>query len=169
MARTGFGVSSASSHLVRDPATGNMVLRGQTQADHERRRRIASQQRLQYATTQAQEQARAASERTYTQGLASIKGMGGQQRQDIATQWQGARSRGAQGLVSSGLSGTTVAPTMQAAYTRGEMGDVGRLRDRLQMLRLGWMGQRQDVGPNMPLLAQGSQLAGGAAGSGGMY
>ena len=90
------------------------------------------------------------------------EGMGARARTDIGQKWRGLASQGAQGMVSSGLSGTTVAPTMQGMYARGEGAEVGALEDRLRGQRLGLL---QGFMPSTGQLGGMAQQAGQASAS----
>lgn len=65
-----------------------------------------------------------------------LQGYGGQAREDIMQRGQALESRGMQDLVSSGLAGTTVAPTMRAGVQRGVEGDLRRLEEQLLGTRI---------------------------------
>jgi len=74
----------------------------------------------------------------------------GQGAADIRTGYKAAAAGGYQDLVSRGLAGTTIWPTLQQGYTRGEMEALNRwkdavlgrkmsLQERLALARLGMM------------------------------
>ena len=129
----------------------------------------------------AQEEARETNEERYqelleehdaleSQAMGLLEGAGAQESADIAARWKGEASKGQQGLISSGLAGTTVAPTMSAMYARLGEADQARLSERLRMnelsvltglrgQKLGTMERREDTYPDTTLLANlASQL-----------
>ena len=95
----------------------------------------------------------------YTRNLALLQGMGTQERMDIDQQFQGLSSRAGQDMVSRGLTGTTIAPTVQAGIARERAGAQGRLNERLRREQvdvdsrlsgdtLGFMERRNDEYPD---------------------
>jgi hypothetical protein len=95
-------------------------------------------------------------EQRYQEMLDLVMNMGAQGKSDIESSWGAAEGRGMQDLVSSGLYGSTNAPSMRQSYTRGKSADLGRLMDRLRMARLGVIEARTDAYPtDTSPLAQG--------------
>lgn len=80
----------------------------------------------------------------YDQIMGTFDNAGAQQAADIN---QGARNQGAQvqqNLVSSGLAGTTVMPTLQAGVERQRVANQARLNEQLQGQRAGMAKNRLD-------------------------
>ena len=125
----------------------------------------ASARRLAAQAQTASDEATAANESRYQEILSGYGISRDAEAADIRSDWQGQATQGDQDLISSGLAGTTVRPTMRAAYQRGETADLGRLNERVRRDRLGFMERRTDAYPNQGLLAQimASIGAGGAA------
>lgn len=103
-----------------------------------------------------------------------IGGIGAQRGADIRQDWGNQQAQGMQGLVSSGLTGTTIKPTMQMGYQRGMQGDLNRLAENMAQMKgqylsnlrgdtLQFMERRTDEYPNMP---QDLALIGGGGGGG---
>lgn len=61
-----------------------------------------------------------------------LKNAGASEAADIRQGWANRESQGMSDLVSRGLTGTTIRPTMQMGYQREMNADLGRLRDRLR-------------------------------------
>ena len=123
---------------------------------------------LQSQYQQAMDKANAANEARYQEILQGLEGMGDQSRADIKSRWSGQATQGYQDLVSRGLTGTTVAPSLAAGYERGKSADLNRLDETLRAQKFGFMERRTDAQPDMGLYAQ-MAMAQGAAGSGGDY
>lgn len=111
----------------------------------------------------------------YDKQYASLEGAGKQEGLDISERWKNANTQGQQGLVSSGLSSTTVAPTLAAGYVKREGQDQSRLQERIQQQRLGidtnrlnFMERRDDVYPDLNLYATlAKNMGSGGVGMGG--
>lgn len=104
----------------------------------------------------------------YDRNMGYVEGMGTQERADINTQWNNERSAVGQDMVSRGLTGTTIKPSMEMGVERQRTAALGRLNDRLlqQKLyadmqlsgdKLGFMERREDEYPDPNLLAQLAQ------------
>lgn len=98
-------------------------------------------------------------------------GYGNQRRQDIRTGYNSLKSAGYQDLISRGLRGSTIAPTMAAGYHRQQVADVNRLNDQVNRARTqaltnldtqkyGFMERRSDLYPDMSAYIQALQAAG---------
>ncbi len=59
-----------------------------------------------------------------------------QARKDISQQYQGMATSANQDLISRGLSGTTIMPTIQAGIKREELGSQARLDEQLRKERM---------------------------------
>jgi hypothetical protein len=92
--------------------------------------------------------------------------MGESERAGIERRWDVAASRAHSDLVSRGLAGTTVAPTMAMGIERERGAALGGLEERLARMRLGYdtaitqarlgaMERREDVGPDYGMLMEG--------------
>jgi hypothetical protein len=75
------------------------------------------------------------------EAMRMLEGMGTQQRKDLAQRYRAAESVGMQDLVSRGLTGTTILPTMRMGYQREHENALGRLNESLRGQRLGVYGQ----------------------------
>lgn len=73
----------------------------------------------------------------YSTGMNLLKGAGDQERADIAQQARDASAAVDNNLVSRGLTGSTIAPTLQAGVQRDRYAAEGRLNDRLRGDELG--------------------------------
>jgi len=73
--------------------------------------------------------------------LSGLQGLGEEELAGIGRQYTRERASTAQGLISSGLHSTTVAPAVQAGVTRREGYAVGEARERLRRERLGYVSQ----------------------------
>ena len=103
-----------------------------------------------------------------------LEGMGETAKQDIERQFQGQSTQANQDLVSRGLTGTTVAPTVQAGITRAKTQEQGRLAEQLRREQIGNIAQEQAfrerfAPPEMDLGFLANLLGGrfGSAGGGG--
>ena len=97
--------------------------------------------------------------------MAGFEGFGEAQRQQLGQRYEGLQTRSQQDMVSRGLTGTTIAPTVAAGIEGQRSQDLMALDQSInqQMLNaalgitqamLGFMERREDVGPNMGDLAQ---------------
>lgn len=97
--------------------------------------------------------------------MGEMEGYGASEEADIERRFKEQAAKMGQGLVSSGLYGTTVRPTMEAGIEREKGSALAQLRDRLKMMKaglqqgltqqeLGFMERREDVGPSSDLIAQ---------------
>jgi len=104
-------------------------------------------------------------QKRYQDVMGELQGSGAQEYADIGSRMRSSQAAGAQDLVSRGLAGTTVMPTMRAGYARQAEGDYGRLADRLRTQRtsamaglsgdtLGFMERREDEYPDQGLMTQ---------------
>jgi hypothetical protein len=91
--------------------------------------------------------------------------MSNQSEKDIRSQYQSAANQGAQDLMSRGLSGSTIAPTMRQGYMRQMDAELQRNRDAQIQQRLGYqtalskdrldvIERREDTYPSWDQLAQ---------------
>ncbi len=94
-------------------------------------------------------EARAANESRYQQLLGIADTTTGQRAADIQGAFQGQESNMMQKLSRSGLSGTTIAPTMQLGVQREKQSALNRLSDQMQQTKLGIIERRQDEGPSL--------------------
>jgi hypothetical protein len=149
------------------------------------------QANLSTAYQAAYNQARAANEARYAdmmRGYEALRGeaerafsgAGEQERADINQAWREQAAAGQQGLVSSGLAGTTVAPTLAMGYERQRQAELARSRERttqaryaaisgVEQARLSAMERRTDEYPDMNQyvqLQQGLGRYGSYGGSG---
>ena len=96
----------------------------------------------------------------YDRGIGILEGMGDQSRRDIDASYAGQASRMGQDMVGRGLSGTTVAQSMQMGVERERQGAVGRLDESLRQQhlqtdaqlsgdKLGFMERRVDAYPDI--------------------
>lgn len=122
----------------------------------------------------------------YTRNMGMLEGMGKQEAADINEASGAAGANVMQQLNSSGLAGTTVAPTMQMGVERQRVAEQARLNERLRQQKLAadmqlsgdtlrFKEAREDVQPDMgtyaniamQLGAGGGNLGGGYGGAGG--
>lgn len=86
----------------------------------------------------------------YDTAMGYLQGFGTQQRQDIERSYEQQAARAKQDLVTSGLSGSTVAPSIRAGYERRKQEDLNRFRDYIAQLNLGThLGASADVAKAM--------------------
>jgi hypothetical protein len=115
----------------------------------------------------AQDEARAATEERYQEALANLEGVGTQESADINTRFDSSGSAVNQSLVSSGLAGTTVMPSMQRGVERERSAAQSRLATDLARERNQIIQSRNDIGPDIStlinLLFQQGAGGGGAA------
>lgn len=127
---------------------------------------------LMYKYQKAFNEAKAANEERYEQILAELAGYGTQREADIRTGYGHQLSQMQQDLVSRGLTGTTVKPSITASVY-GNMEDaISRMKEDLLMQRLGFMERRTDTYPDYGMMAnllQGYGAAGGGGGTTGSY
>lgn len=114
----------------------------------------------------AYDEAKAANEKRYQDILSGMEGMGKQEAADISTRWRGVGAQQGQDLVSRGLVGTTIKPTLQNAAARGESADLGALQDRLKSMKFGFMERRTDEYPDLNQMIQLAQMQGAYGGGG---
>lgn len=106
----------------------------------------------------------------YDRAMQNLEGAGTQQRADLNTQYDALGSRTGQDLVSRGLAGTTIAPSMQAGVERERAGARGRLDETLLNQRLqtdanlsadtlSFMERRTDAYPDANLYARMLEMA----------
>jgi len=69
--------------------------------------------------------------------MALLEGMGNSQKADINQSWKNQAAQGAQSMISRGLSGTTIMPTMNAGYERDKNADLARLEENLRTQKSG--------------------------------
>lgn len=119
----------------------------------------------------AYEAARRANERRYQEILGgygqryedvmgALQGYGGQARADILQRGESMKAGALQDLVSRGLAGTTILPTVRAGIERQTAGNLARQAETMGMSvagmmaqlsgqRLGFMERREDMYPNL--------------------
>lgn len=102
----------------------------------------------------AMDDARSATESRYQEALKNLEGVGTQQMADLNQRYLGAGSAVNQSLVSSGLSGTTVLPTMQMGVERERTSAANRLAADLARERNAIIASRNDIPPDLAMLAQ---------------
>ena len=73
--------------------------------------------------------------------LGGLKGLGEAELAGIGRQYTRERASTSQGLISSGLHSTTVAPAVQGGVTRREGYAVGEANERLRREKLGYISQ----------------------------
>jgi len=77
----------------------------------------------------------------YDTGMGMLEGAGKQEEADIKSRWGSEANRGMQDLITRGLTGTTIAPTMRMGYQRQQEAELGRLQQSLLEQRLGYHSQ----------------------------
>jgi hypothetical protein len=117
------------------------------------------------------EEAKAANEQRYQQMLGIADTTTGQRAADIRSSYaeQGAQQQ--QNLARLGMSGTTIAPTMQMGVQREQQSALNRLADQMQQTKLGIIERREDEYPKSDVilaLTKAMMQGGGAAGAGGL-
>jgi len=96
--------------------------------------------------------------------LERVRGIGGQEKKDIVSRGEGQIARGQQDLISRGLTGTTIAPTVAQGFRRDTQAALARLSDRqterevglttdIEGKRLNFIERRNDIGPDAGLYA----------------
>lgn len=78
---------------------------------------------------------------TRAEVLGGLQGLGEEELAGIGRRYTKERASVAQGLISSGLHSTTVAPAVQAGVTRREGYAVGEAQERLRREKLGYISQ----------------------------
>ena len=107
-----------------------------------------------------------------------LKQSTGQRAADIRQTFAGRQSQSASDLVSRGLSGTTIKPTIAAGIAREEQGALNQLRDQeiqrqigvdagLEGDRLAFLERRTDTGPDTSTLLDLARRFGAGFGGGG--
>ena len=120
----------------------------------------------------AYEEAKAANEQRYQAMLGITDTTTGQRAADIRSSYgeQGAQQQ--QQLARLGMSGTTIAPTMQMGVQREQQSALNRLADQMQGTKLGIMERRTDEYPKSDIimsLVQALSQGGGGAGAGSIF
>jgi len=105
----------------------------------------------QYQT--ALDEAKAKTEERYQQALGNLEGVGEQESADIDTRFDTRRGAVSQSLVSSGLSGTSVMPTMQLGVERERSAAQNRLASMLAREKNQIIGSRNDIPPDLALFS----------------
>ena len=103
----------------------------------------------QYQT--ALDDAKSKTEERYQEALSNLDGVGEQEGADIDTRFDSSSSAVNQSLVSSGLSGTSVLPSMQRGVERERTGAQNRLASMLARERNQIIGSRNDIPPDLAL------------------
>lgn len=96
----------------------------------------------------AYEAAKAANEKRYKEGMDertalrtrsmdTINSLGDQERKDITERFDNLKTTQTQDMISRGLRGTTIAPTVEQGAEREKTSSLGRLEERLRRERLG--------------------------------
>lgn len=78
---------------------------------------------------------------TRSEVLGGLEGLGEEELAGIGRQYTRERAKASQGLISSGLYSTTVAPAVLGGVTRREGYAVGEAQERLQREKLGYISQ----------------------------
>ena len=104
----------------------------------------------QYQT--ALDEAKAKTEERYQEALSNLEGVGEQEGRDIDTRFDSNRSAVGQSLVSSGLSGTSVLPSMQRGVERERTAAQSRLASMLARERNQIISSRNDIPPDLNML-----------------
>jgi hypothetical protein len=73
----------------------------------------------------------------YSQAMNSIQGYGQSQKADLYQNYQNSVGQGMQSLASSGMAGTSVAPSMRMGYMKQYMQALNSLNDQLTKTKLG--------------------------------
>jgi hypothetical protein len=68
--------------------------------------------------------------------MSMLNGLGDQEKKDLEQNWKEQQAAGTQNMISSGLTGTTIMPTMNMGYEREKNADLSRLNERLQEQKL---------------------------------
>lgn len=119
----------------------------------------------------------------YDRVMGLLDGMGQQEGRDINEQYDQSFARGQQDLIGRGLGNSTVMSTMRMGNDRERASSLGRLNERVRQQAmstdtglsgdlLSFMERRNDVGPNLEMLARLYQQQGASGygyGGGGGY
>ena len=73
----------------------------------------------------------------YSQAMGQIQGWGNSQQAALQQSYQNSLGQGMQSLASSGLAGTSVAPSMRMGYMRQYQQSLNALNDQLTQSKLG--------------------------------
>ncbi|MFH1724307.1 MAG: hypothetical protein ABII00_06760 [Elusimicrobiota bacterium] len=114
----------------------------------------------------------------YKRVMANLQGLGEQERKNIGQRFTERTSDSMQDLVSRGLRGTTIAPSVKQGLAREQEGVLAQLAETLRReqigydtgltgQKLGFMERRTDAYPDMNLLAQLATMLGRGGGGGG--
>ena len=126
---------------------------------------VSGVDRLVESYNQAYSEARGANEARYQQLLGITDQTTGQRAADIRSDASEERSDLQQGLARTGLSNTTVSPTLTAGVRRREQESLNRLADQMQGTKLGIIERREDQYPDSASLQ--ASLSGLSEGYGG--
>ena len=107
----------------------------------------------------------------YDTTMGRLEGLGTTQIADATRRWDAAGTKVGQDMVSRGLSGTTILPTMALGVERDKSADIARITDELEQKKigigtglksaqLGFMERREDPYPNMSDVFTLAQSAG---------
>ena len=107
-------------------------------------------------------QARAANEGRYQEILGGLGQLGQQSRADIDTRARMRESAAGQDLVSRGLTGSTIMPSVSGGIERQRQEETNRLNDMLAERRFGFMERREDAYPDMGMYANLMSMIGSA-------
>lgn len=112
----------------------------------------------------AYDEAKKANEERYNQILADLEGVGQQQEADIRSSYGNALTGMQQDLISRGLTGTTVMPSVTQSNQNSMTDALNRWREALLMQKLGFMERRTDAYPDMGMMASLAQNYGASGG-----
>jgi hypothetical protein len=129
---------------------------------------ISGVNRLVESYNKAFGEAKSANEARYQQLLGITDETTGQRAADIRGRGEEERSDLQQGLARTGLSNTTVSPTLTVGSKRRESEALNRLADQLQGTKLGIIERRTDAFPDPAALQSSLSKLGEGYGSGGM-
>jgi len=135
----------------------NMVQRSPLQysnpAAYARQQLIEQQQ-------EAMDEAKRQTEERFQQAMGNLENVGVQERADIGTRFDASRAAVNQSLVSSGLAGTTVLPSMQRGVERERTAARRRLETDLARERNQLLAARNDIPPDIGRFAELLRLQG---------
>ena len=77
----------------------------------------------------------------YNDAMGALAGYGSQQIADTNARWNDTATKGQQNLINSGLTGSTIASTMNAGYEKQKSADLNRLNENLTNTKLGYQTQ----------------------------
>lgn len=77
-------------------------------------------------------------ENRYQRGMENLQGLGDQEKADTSQRYKNLASQNTQDMVSRGLTGTTIMPTMRQGIAREESDALSRVNERLQRERLNY-------------------------------